>query len=304
MRTLCILGLFGALFILYNGHILMNMSMGHHQSVHTSQKQVPSHAPQAASRESRQSMALRAPSSLPYNLQDNVGPYWSQNGQDRYIDTILKEKTRGFFIEAGGYNGESLSNTLFLERSREWTGLVLEANPHLFATAVEKHRKCYLLNAGFSISGREENISFKLAGPLGGYASTYTQSHLQRAEGEISQQREWMRGDVGSGEVVSVPTYLLHNILAQIKEIDGPPYVVDFFSLDTEGSELAILKAMDFAQVQVGVFVIEYNSDEHIKDALIAFMVSLNRGYAYLSHDGTDVWIANAPYMKAHSLDA
>ena len=80
MRTLCILGLFGALFILYNGHILMNMSMSHHQSVHTSQKQVPSHAPQAASRESRQSMALRAPSSLPYNLQDNVGPYWSQNG--------------------------------------------------------------------------------------------------------------------------------------------------------------------------------------------------------------------------------
>jgi len=35
----------------------------------------------------------------------------------------------GFFIEIGSYDGESLSNTLFFEMRRNWTGLLIEANP-------------------------------------------------------------------------------------------------------------------------------------------------------------------------------
>jgi hypothetical protein len=289
------------MYIFLNGYMLMYKWRGGEQRVHTYHNLLPRSTPPESSPGSRQAIALRTPSHLPYQLQNGEGPYWSQLGQDRSIDTILKGKTHGFFIEAGGYDGESMSNTLFLERSRGWTGLVLEANPHLFATAVQKHRKCYLLNAGFSITGREENISFKLAGPLGGYSSTYTQAHLQRTEDEISQQQNWMRGDVGSGDEISVPTYLLHNILSQMTEFDAPPYVVDFFSLDTEGSELAILKAIDFSQVQVGVFVIEYNGETRIKDEIVSFMVSQNKGYVYLNDDHTDLWIVNEPYMKARS---
>ena len=81
--------------------------------------------------------ALKDPSNLPYNLAGQ-GPHWSQFGQDKVVDNLLKGKQHGFFIEAGAYNGEDLSNTLFLERSRGWGGLLIEANPHLFSQLQKK----------------------------------------------------------------------------------------------------------------------------------------------------------------------
>lgn len=44
------------------------------------------------------------------------------------MDKILNGKTGGFFVEAGAFNGEYLSNSLFFEIHRNWTGLLVEAN--------------------------------------------------------------------------------------------------------------------------------------------------------------------------------
>ena len=57
---------------------------------------------------------------------------WSQYGQDRYIDKLLKGKRKGFFVEIGCHDGERFSNTLFLEKERGWTGFLVEANPYTY----------------------------------------------------------------------------------------------------------------------------------------------------------------------------
>ena len=36
---------------------------------------------------------------------------------------------RGFFIECGALDGETRSNSLFLEMVNEWTGILIEADP-------------------------------------------------------------------------------------------------------------------------------------------------------------------------------
>ena len=38
----------------------------------------------------------------------------------------------GFFVEIGAYDGETGSNTLFLEKHKSWDGLLIEANPLTF----------------------------------------------------------------------------------------------------------------------------------------------------------------------------
>ena len=38
----------------------------------------------------------------------------------------------GFFIEAGAFDGEISSNTLFFELKQNWTGLLVEPNPDIF----------------------------------------------------------------------------------------------------------------------------------------------------------------------------
>ncbi|KAK4007010.1 hypothetical protein OUZ56_012164 [Daphnia magna] len=52
-------------------------------------------------------------------------------------------KTNGFFIECGGYDGQYLSNTLFMERSLNWNGLLIEADKNIFKKLLTRNRKTY-----------------------------------------------------------------------------------------------------------------------------------------------------------------
>jgi hypothetical protein len=43
--------------------------------------------------------------------------YYSQVGQDKWVHSILGDKSDGFFIELGACEGIYLSNTLFFEKT-------------------------------------------------------------------------------------------------------------------------------------------------------------------------------------------
>jgi hypothetical protein len=59
-------------------------------------------------------------------------------------------KHGGFFVEAGAFDGESYSNTLFMERSLNWNGLLIEPNPDSFSKLAGKHRRAWSVNAALS----------------------------------------------------------------------------------------------------------------------------------------------------------
>ena len=41
---------------------------------------------------------------------------------------IFFEKENGFFIELGAYDGLTQSNTAFFEKTKNWTGILIEAS--------------------------------------------------------------------------------------------------------------------------------------------------------------------------------
>jgi len=53
---------------------------------------------------------------------------------------------------------------------------------------------------------------------------------------------------------------------------------VDFFSLDVEGAELAVLESMNFNAITVDVFVIELDGSDEVKDWKIRNLLR-NLGY-------------------------
>ena len=56
---------------------------------------------------------------------------------------IFKNRIKnGFFIEAGAYDGEVFSNTLFYELKQNWTGLLIEPNPDAFDELNKKVSLC------------------------------------------------------------------------------------------------------------------------------------------------------------------
>jgi hypothetical protein len=42
--------------------------------------------------------------------------YYSQLGQDKFIDDFFSSKENGIFLDIGAHDGESGSNTYFLEK--------------------------------------------------------------------------------------------------------------------------------------------------------------------------------------------
>ena len=56
---------------------------------------------------------------------------------------MCNSKTNGFFVECGALDGENLSNTLYMERFLNWTGLLIEADQEIFKTLLTKNRKAW-----------------------------------------------------------------------------------------------------------------------------------------------------------------
>jgi FkbM family methyltransferase len=158
---------------------------------------------------------------------------YSQLGQDKIIDKLLNHRTNGFFIEAGAHDGQTFSNTLFLEKERNWTGLLVEADPNLFRLIKGEKRQAYSSNTCLSTSSYAMAVNFTFADALGGIKPTDYKNEV-----------------TGTAIIQCIPliTYLL---ALNIRH-------VDYFSLDVEGTEIEVLKQIDFNRFQFDVLTIEY----------------------------------------------
>jgi hypothetical protein len=63
--------------------------------------------------------------------------FYSQSGQDAWVDKILRSKTDGYYIEIGAYNGVDTSNTYFFQKERNWKGICVECDPSSFNSLVK-----------------------------------------------------------------------------------------------------------------------------------------------------------------------
>ena len=84
----------------------------------------------------RSDMILMAPTSrTPYNFTKSIEQVdLSGQGQPKRINKeIFKNRIKnGFYIEAGAFDGELRSNSLFYELTYGWDGLLVEPNPSAF----------------------------------------------------------------------------------------------------------------------------------------------------------------------------
>lgn len=182
------------------------------------------------------------------------------------MDKLLRQKREGFFVEVGGYDGESHSNTLFFERFRQWNGLLIEANPFTFQQMVDKDRKCYMINA--CVSRDVPSMEFLIAGGITSAVDVMSQQHKSRIQSDKARYgklKQWQ----GVGKTVRTQCHTLSEILAKVGT-----FHVDYFSLDVEGAELFILKSLDWEKLTIDVFTIEVQTH---RQEIYDFMVS--KGY-------------------------
>ncbi|MFC3226424.1 FkbM family methyltransferase [Marinibaculum pumilum] len=196
--------------------------------------------------------------------------HFSQHGQDAWLDRhVFRGRRDGVFVDIGGYDGVTGSNTLFFELFMGWTGLLFEPVPDYCDRAARIRRcPCHCVALG-----AEEGHADFLQVERG-----FTQmSGLMR--GMTERQLRVIRGNRRNRESLrQVPVRRLAPYLraARISRID-------YLSLDVEGGEMEILRTFPFADVPVAAWTVENN--EGIPD--IGELMARN-GYRMAARIGVD----------------
>ena len=167
--------------------------------------------------------------------------YCSQYNQDVFVDTLLKEKTDGFFIELGAAYAKEISNTYFFEEYRNWKGLLIEANPY-FIQELKAVRKNSIIEQ-CAVSCEEGKLAFCPAPGLGGIPKYFHESHHARIGQDFAE--------------IKVPAYKLETLLDKYQITK-----VDYLSLDTEGNELDVLQSIDYQKVVIKIIQVEISHSE------------------------------------------
>ena len=192
-----------------------------------------------------QSIYLDPPSQKMYKFNVNPPVLGGQIGVPKLVDDLLGGKKNGFFIESGGYDGEDLSNSLFFELKRNYTGLLVEPNVFNYKKLLEVNRRVFSVNACYSTSGLPMLVDFVNAKALGAIKEIDQKMKLMESLPKQVQQDNLQ----GESKALCLSFY---SILLSV----GNP-VVDYLSLDIEGAELPVLKTIPWDKVDIKVLSIE-----------------------------------------------
>jgi FkbM family methyltransferase len=172
-------------------------------------------------------------------------PVYEFFGSDRYSHLALNELdhklkkyldfNNGFFVEAGGNDGLSQSNTYWFENFRNWRGILVEAVPDQAKLCRRNRPLAQVINVALVADVATKSVRIKAACLMafipGARTAAEEDAHLQAA---IQAQ------SLKEVPEIKVPATTLAAILAKL---DGRQ--VDFFSLDVEGYEIPVLQGMD-----------------------------------------------------------
>jgi FkbM family methyltransferase len=180
----------------------------------------------------------------------------SQNYQDVFAATV-NEFRPGYFVEFGATNGVDGSNTLLLEKLYQWRGILAEPNPDCTEELKRNRNSDICTDCVYTETGKTMDFAITNEpdlSTLAGYGS----------DDEHAMKRL-------NGKIVQVNTITLYDML---KKYDAPS-IVDYVSVDTEGSELDILEQFfeqNNDEYKFRCLTVEHNFNNEKREKIKALM--------------------------------
>jgi len=183
------------------------------------------------------------------------------------------ERSSGYFVEVGTGDGINLSNTFMLERYHRWMGLLFEPDKR-FHNEIKKTRTAELIT--------------KPAWEKAGVEIDFIQSNRSGALSTISEFKN-SDGRSRKGHHNNLITTTLNDEL----EMRKAPLIIDFMSIDTEGSEINILRGLDFSKYTIKFLAIEHNYIPGKKAEIISLLAPHGFHPVLEDFSGIDIWLVN-----------
>lgn len=190
--------------------------------------------------------------------------FYSQIGQDEYyIKNIINYKQNGYYVDVGAHDGIKLSNTYYLEKNLNWTGICIEANEDL-------HQKL-CVNRPNSI-----NVNQLI------YSQSDLELHFEMALNKEIVEGNDMLSRISNDEINAINHDYFTEQFIQSKTIKqktktltdvldaaNAPNTIDYCSIDIEGAELACLEGIRFDKYKFLFITIEHGYREDFKNKII-----------------------------------
>lgn len=199
-------------------------------------------------------------------------PTNSQIEQERWVFAMCNGRRDGRFAEIGAFDGVLHSNSYFLESEHGWKGVCVEPNPALFARLKESRSAVCLERAVYRESGQV--LSFIPSQEIGTLAEFADSDRYAEDRAEAANRHG----------LIDVETICFAEIAAMG---DFAETGFDYVSLDTEGSELDILRTIDLARHRIALLTIEHNFVEPRREEMRLLLAEA--GYERLNV-GFDDW--------------
>jgi FkbM family methyltransferase len=147
--------------------------------------------------------------------------FYSQAMQDNWVCEVLNYKPNGFYIDIGGYDGVTTSNTYAFETQLGWTGICVEPNTDLYSM-MRKNRRNNCINAAISdYNGICHFGNDRIVENSNTFVNCYTLDQL-----------------------------LINN---------SAPREIDYLSIDIEGDEHKVLSNFNFKNWDIKLMTVEHN---------------------------------------------
>jgi FkbM family methyltransferase len=185
---------------------------------------------------------------------------------DRKLDAIINLR-EGVFVEAGGHDGYTQSNSYFLERFRGWRGILVEPMPELAAEARLNRPNAQVFQCAL-VPSDYPDLSVEME--FGDLLTTVRGLHE-------NDQHDVLGGLVlgwRDHRVEKVPARSLDSILDQTGARE-----IDLLSLDVEGYEDQVLRGLDLSRYAPAWILIEMH-DLNVGRARVGAVL----GEGYVEH--------------------